>query len=271
LVAPISGVGGGVLFVPLATVFFPFNIDFIRGTGIVMALVSAQSSAPHLIKNGLANLRVMAPVAVVSIITSMIGSLCGIWLTNAFPSGEHYVTIALGVLLFGIFVVMVRSSNAKYPKVEEAGTVASALKLCGVWYEHDIGRMVEYKCTNLRWGLLCFAGVGFVAGMFGVGAGWASVPVLNLIMGVPIKVAAATSMGIITVNGAAATWIYLANGAILPFIVVPSVIGVTIGARIGARVAHRAKPVYAKYLVLGVMLFAGAMNIYKGCSNLNLF
>jgi hypothetical protein len=107
--------------------------------------------------------------------------------------------------------------------------------------------------------------------MFGVGAGWASVPVLNLIMGAPIKVAAATSMGIITVNGAAATWIYLACGAILPFIVVPSVIGVTIGARIGARVAHRAKPVYARYLVLGVMLFAGAMNIYKGCSNLKLF
>jgi len=63
--------------------------------------------------------------------------------------------------------------------------------------------------------------------MFGLGAGWANVPVLNLIMGAPIKVAVSTSMAIITVNDAAAAWIYMAKGAILPLIVVPSVVGIS--------------------------------------------
>ena len=69
--------------------------------------------------------------------------------------------------------------------------------------------------------------MGFIAGMFGLGAGWANVPVLNLIMGAPIKVAVSTSMAIITVNDAAAAWIYMAKGAILPLIVVPSVVGIS--------------------------------------------
>jgi hypothetical protein len=216
----------------------------------------------------MANIRVIAPVAMVSIIASIIGSMVGLWLTNAFPQGESYVMIALGVLLFAIFIIMMRSGSVQYPGVKKQGSFAKALSLSGVWFEHHLGEKVEYKCTNLRVGAICFGGVGFFAGMFGVGAGWANVPVLNLIMGAPIKVATATSMGIITINDAAAAWVYLARGAVLPLIVIPCVIGITVGARIGARIAEKARPVYVKYIVLGVMLFAGATNIYKGMRNL---
>ncbi|MCK4825697.1 TSUP family transporter, partial [bacterium] len=78
LIAPIGGVGGGVLFVPLATAFFPFNVDFIRGAGLIMALTSALSSSPHLIKKGLANVKILSPIVIVSIITSIIGSVVGL-------------------------------------------------------------------------------------------------------------------------------------------------------------------------------------------------
>ncbi len=50
VIAPISGVGGGVLFVPLTTAFFPFNIDFVRGAGLAIALTSALSSSPRLLE-----------------------------------------------------------------------------------------------------------------------------------------------------------------------------------------------------------------------------
>jgi uncharacterized membrane protein YfcA len=100
--------------------------------------------------------------------------------------------------------------------------------------------------------------------MFGLGAGWANVPVLNIVMGAPLKVAVGTSMGIIAFNDAAATWVYLSRGAVLPLLCIPSVVGMSIGARIGARVALRSKPLSIKYIVLGIMICSAALNIMRG-------
>ncbi len=270
IIAPLSGVGGGVLFVPLSTAFFPFSIDFIRGTGLIMALTSALSSAPQFIRKGLANIKVMAPVVCVSMVTSILGGIVGLWITNAFPAGKYYITIALGVVLLIIFVVMLTSKRVEFPEVKEQDGLSKALGLVGAWYEPTMGKVVEYKITRLPIGIFFFALVGFIAGMFGLGAGWANVPVLNLIMGAPIKVAVATSMTIITINDAAAAWIYLAKGAVLPLIVVPSVLGISIGARIGAKLAVKAKPAFVKILVMGIVLLAAALNIIKGLKGLHI-
>jgi len=268
LIAPVSGVGGGVLFVPLATAFFPFSIDFIRGTGLVMALVSAQSSAPSLIRRGLSNIRVMVPVVVVSMVTSVVGGIFGLYLTANYPGGRHYIVLALGGLLFFIFVVMLLSKRVEHPEVESQDRISKLLDLCGEWQDGKDGTRNTYRMTNLPLGVCCFALVGFVAGMFGLGAGWANVPALNLIMGAPIKIATSTSMAIITVNDAAAAWTYLSKGAVLPLIAVPCVLGVSIGARIGAHIAARAKPTAVKYLVMAIMLLAAGTNIYKGLKGL---
>jgi len=270
IIAPISGVGGGVLFVPLTVAFFPFNVDFIRGAGLIMALTSALSSAPHLMKKGLANLRIMAPVVVVSMITSIIGGIVGLWVTNAFPTGKYYIYIALGIVLFIIFVVMLTSKRVEFPEVTTIDPISAKLGISGAWYEPSLDKVVEYRTTKMPVALPAFAAVGFIAGMFGLGAGWANVPVLNLLMGAPIKVATSTSMLIITVNDAAAAWVYLANGAVLPLIVIPSVIGITIGSRIGARIAVRARPRFVRYLVMGVMLLAAVLDIQKGLSGLGM-
>jgi hypothetical protein len=270
IIAPISGVGGGVLFVPLTTAFFPFSVDFIRGTGLIMALTSSLSSAPQLTKRGLANLKILAPVVVVSMVTSVIGGVVGLWITNTFPTGKYYVTIALGIILFLIFIVMGKSKRVEFPEVKKVDSLSQRLDISGAWFEPSLERVVEYRTTNLVIGLPAFAAVGFIAGMFGLGAGWANVPVLNLIMGAPIKVATSTSMLIITVNDAAAAWVYLANGAILPVIVVPSVLGITIGARIGARIAVKARPKFVRYLVMGIMLMAAILDIIKGLGGLGI-
>ncbi len=269
IIAPISGVGGGVLFVPLTRAFFPFHIDFIRGAGLIMALTSALSSTPHLAKQGLANLRIMAPIVVISIVTSILGGIIGLWITNAFPEGQHYVTILLGVILFVIFVVMLTSKRVEFPEVKKVDRLSELLDIRGAWYEPSLDKVVEYRTTNMALALPAFAAVGFIAGMFGLGAGWANVPVLNLIMGAPIKVATSTSMMIITVNDAAAAWVYLAKGAVLPVIVIPSVVGITIGARIGAKLAVRARPKIVRYAVLAVMLLAAVLDIYKGLAGLD--
>ena len=270
LIAPMSGVGGGVLFVPLSTAFFPFSVDFIRGAGLIMALTSALSSSPQLIRQGLANIKVMAPVVCVSMVTSILGGIVGLWITNAFPSGKYYITIALGVVLFIIFVVMLTSKRVEFPEVKEQDGLSKKLGLSGSWFEPTLDKVVEYKITRLPVGIIFFALVGFIAGMFGLGAGWANVPVLNLLMGAPIKVATSTSMAIIAVNDAAAAWIYIAKGAVLPLIVVPSVVGISIGSRIGAKLAVKAKPIFVKYLVMAIMLLAATLNIVKGLKGLHI-
>ena len=271
VIAPIGGVGGGVLFVPLATAFLPFHVDFIRGAGLIMALTSSLSSSPLFIQKRLANLRIVIPIAAVSIVTSICGSLVGLWLTNSFPHGDAYFSIMLGILLICIGIVMLSSKGIEFPKAGRVDSFTAKFGLGGEWFEPSLGRTVSYRTTNLAYALLSFAAVGFIAGMFGLGAGWASVPVLNLVMRVPIKVAVTTSMALITVNSAAASWVYIARGAVLPLICVPSVLGMTIGARIGARLAVKAKPLIIKYLVIAIMLFAAAVDIFKGIRGISLF
>ncbi len=269
LIAPVSGVGGGVLFVPITTAFFPFSVDFIRGTGLVMAMCSAISSTPHLAKKGLASLKIMAPLVVVSMAFSIVGGVVGLWITQTFPSGKYYIDIALGVVLWFIFYVMLTSKKVEFPEIDYIDNFSKKLGMSGEWYEPSMGKVVKFHTTRFFAGLPTFAVVGFIAGMFGLGAGWANVPVLNLVMGAPIKVATSTSMMIITLNDAAAAWVYLSKGAMLPLIVVPSVIGISIGARIGARLAVKAKPKFVRYLVMAIMLGAGILDIIKGLGGLH--
>ena len=267
-IAPLSGLGGGVLFVPLATAFTPFNIDFIRGTGLILALTSALFSAPRFIKAGMANLRIMTAIASISAIASILGAVMGLWITSALPHGQSYVLVALGAVLFLIFVVMITSKKAEFPPDGKVDSFTAKLGLVGNWFEPNLDKIVEYKARRLPLGILCFSAAGFIGGMFGMGAGWVGVPVLNLVMGLPLKAAAATSMTIITVNSAAAAWPYIANGAMLTLIIVPSVVGISIGAALGARLALRVKPAFVRYLVIVMMLFCGLINIYKGLHGL---
>ncbi|AGK62084.1 putative permease [Archaeoglobus sulfaticallidus PM70-1] len=271
ILGPMSGVGGGVIFVGLGMAILPFHVDFIRGAGLVAALTTALSSAPHFTKKGLANFKVAAPLVVVSTIFSIMGSVFGLWISNAFPQGSSYVKVSLGVVLFIMLAALATSKNVEYPETKKQDRLSKMLNIYGEWYEPTLNRVVEYRVGNLPIGLLFFAGVGFVAGMFGLGAGWANVPVLNLIMGVPLKAAVATSMVILAINDSASLWVYLSKGAVLPLIVVPTVLGIGIGSRIGSRIAVRTKPKVIKYLVIGLIGLSAIVNIIQGLSSMGVF
>ena len=99
--------------------------------------------------------------------------------------------------------------------------------------------------------------------MFGIGAGWANVVVLNLVMGAPLKVAVGTSKLIVCITDTSAAWIYIHSGAILPILVVPSIIGMMLGSWVGVGVLARIRPVRLRYIVLGLLLFAGLRSLLK--------
>lgn len=267
VLAPMAGVGGGVIFVPLVSALYPFHVDFVRGTGLIMAFTSALAAAPKFLRTGLASLRIALPVVVIASATSILGAIIGLYITAAFPQGKYYVLTALGGILFFIFAIMfVR--RVEFPEVKQVDGTSRVLRMAGAYFEPTLNKLIEYKATRVPIALLAFAGVGFLAGMFGLGAGWANVPVLNLVMSLPIKVSTSTSILIITMTDATASWIYLAQGAILPLLVVPAVAGMYIGSRVGAVTAVKARPRVIRYIFLGIMLFAAVMDIYKGLHGL---
>lgn len=256
----LAGIGGGVLFVPLVSSFFPFHIDFVRGAGLLIALGSSLAAAPTLLKKDLASLKLAIPVALIASAFSIVGAMIGLWLSSVNPA---FIQGSLGVLILMIVVIMLMAKSSIYPVVKEGDYLAGLLGLSGTYKEGATGKEVRWTVHRTAIGLFCFVLVGVLAGMFGLGAGWANVPILNLLMGAPLKIAVATSSFSLSITDTTAAWVYLNKGAVLPIIVVPSIMGIMAGANIGARILPRVKPTLIRKMVIIVLLLAGVRSILK--------
>lgn len=258
IVAVPAGIGGGTLFVPIVGSFFPFHLDFVRGAGLLVALASALAAGPTLLRSGLGSLRLGLPMAVLASASSIAGAMLGL----AMPA--HVVQMLLGIVVLGIVVLMFVFKKSEFPQVQQPDALAQALALNGVFVDGASQRVVQWRVHRTVPGLLSFLAIGLLAGMFGIGAGWANVPALNLLMGAPLKVAAGTSGVVLSLVDSSAAWVYLNRGAVLPMIAVPSVVGMMLGARIGARLLTVLKGSVIRRLVIAVLLFAGARALLKG-------
>lgn len=258
IVAVPAGIGGGTLFVPIVGSFFPFHLDFVRGAGLLVALASALSAGPMLLRGGLGSLRLALPLAVLASASSIGGAMLGL----AMPA--NVVQMLLGGVVLGIVVLMLVSKKSEFPVVEQPDALSRALALNGIFIDGASGRTVQWQVHRTVPGLLVFLGIGVLAGMFGIGAGWANVPALNLLMGAPLKVSAGTSSVVLSLVDSSAAWVYINKGAVLPMIAVPSVVGMMLGARIGARLLNVLKGSVIRRLVIGVLLFAGLRALLKG-------
>jgi len=258
IVAVLAGVGGGVLFVPMIAGFFPFHLDFVRGAGLLLALSGSLAAAPALLRAGMANLRLAMPFALVGSVTSIVGALVGLALPTAI------VQTALGAIILAIAALMWRSKRSEYPEVAKSDRLSELLGLRGVFHDPATGRTAEWRVHRSPAGLAAFAGIGFLAGMFGLGAGWANVPVLNLLLGVPLKVSVATSGLMLSIIDTSAAWVYVHRGAVLPMITVPSIVGVMLGAGIGARLLRIVRAAVIRRFVIALLAAAGLRALMKG-------
>ncbi len=258
IVAVLGGVGGGVLFVPIIGGFFPFHIDFVRGAGLLVALAGALAAGPGLLKKGMADLRLAIPVALIASSCAIVGAMIGL----ALPA--KVVNIALGGTILGIVAIMLMAKKSEFPEVPKPDNLSTALRISGVYYEPSLGENVNWQIHRTPQGLATFIIIGVMAGMFGLGAGWANVPVLNLMMGAPLKVSVATSKFLLSITDTSAAWIYINNGAVLPMMVVPSIIGIMLGSIVGVKILAKTKPAAIRYMVIGLLLFAGLRALLKG-------
>ncbi len=258
VIAVLAGVGGGVLFVPLVSGFFPFHLDFVRGAGLMVALAGALAAGPGLLRMNLASLRLALPVALVASTFSIVGAMIGL----ALPA--QIVQICLGVTILGIAVLLLLAKNSVIPVVTKQDAIGVALGMSGSFLEPTSGEVVNWKTHRTLPGILLFIVIGLMAGMFGLGAGWANIPVLNLLMGVPLKVSVGTSKFLLSIADTSAAWVYLNQGAVIPMIAVPSIVGLMAGSVVGVRLLALANPKFIRYMVIGVLGFAGVQALLKG-------
>ena len=258
IIAVLGGVGGGVLFVPIISGFFPFHLDFVRGAGLLVALAGALAAGPGLLRSGLASLRLAIPVALIASSCAIVGAMVGL----ALPT--NVVQICLGATILGICILMLTAKKSTLPDVPESDKLSSILKIYGVYREESTGETINWKVHRTPIGLALFVVIGIMAGMFGLGAGWANVPVLNLLMGAPLKISVATSKFLLSITDTSAAWIYMNQGCVIPMIVVPSLVGIMLGSFVGVRILKVVKPTFIRWMVIGILAFAGLKALSKG-------
>jgi len=256
--AVLGGVGGGVLYVPIISGFFPFHLDFVRGTGLLVALSGALAAGPGLLKMNLASLRLAIPVALIASTCAIIGAMIGL----ALPT--NIIQISLGATILGICVLMLTAKKSELPDVPKADRLSSALNICGIYQEASTGEIIDWKIHRTPLGLALFVIIGVMAGMFGLGAGWANVPALNLLMGAPLKISVATSKFLLSITDTSAAWIYMNKGCVIPMMVVPSLVGIMLGSLVGVRLLKIAKPTFIRWMVIAILAFAGVKALSKG-------
>ncbi|MBU2498954.1 MAG: sulfite exporter TauE/SafE family protein [Proteobacteria bacterium] len=261
IIAVLAGVGGGVLYVPLVSGFFPFHIDFVRGAGLMVALAGALAAGPGLLRRNLASLRLALPVALIASSCSIVGAMLGLYLSKINPD---IIQACLGATIIGIAVLLLLSKNTEKPVVKKQDALGLALGIKGAYLDAGTKENIDWKTHRTLTGLVLFIFIGFLAGMFGLGAGWANIPALNLVLGVPLKISVGTSKFLLSITDTSAAWIYMNRGCVIPLIAVPSIIGLMFGSLVGVKLLSIAKPKFIRYMVILVLLFAGLKAIDKG-------
>ncbi len=257
-VAVLGGIGGGVLFVPIVGGFFPFHVDFVRGAGLLVALAGSLAAGPALLRAGMASLKLALPMALLGSAAAIAGAMVGL----ALPT--NVVQTSLGICILSVVALMAVSKKSEFPEVAKADRISAMLGINGIYHDLGSGRDIPWQVHRTPQALVLFIAIGFMAGMFGLGAGWANVPVLNLVLGAPLKVSVATSSFLLSVVDSSAAWVYINRGAVLPIVVVPSLVGMMLGAFVGVRLLQTVKASVIRKLLITLLAVAGSRALLKG-------
>jgi uncharacterized protein len=226
LFGSLLGLGGGILIVPLLTIGFGLPLREAVGVSLICVIVTSGAAAAVYLERRVANLRLGMTLELFTAIGALFGGLV------AFLVSERFLAALFSAMLVYVAVSMIRGRDPEAPDavVRTRATVQPfGLTLDGP----------EYSVHGLRRGVVGSIGAGVVSALLGIGGGLIKVPVMHLLMGVPLRVATATSNLMIGVTASASAIIYLLRGGIDPFVAGPTAIGVFVGATVGSRSAHR--------------------------------
>ncbi|MGD1210907.1 MAG: sulfite exporter TauE/SafE family protein [Candidatus Acidiferrales bacterium] len=231
LLGALTGLGGGVVIVPLLALVFGVDIRYAIGASLVSVIATSSGAAAAYLKEGYSNIRVGMFLEV----ATTIGALCGAFLAARIPTAA--IAIIFGaVLLYSAWTSITRPPEVSAP---EPDRLARLLKLDGHYPTPEGMRAYHVRGVPLGFGLMYVAGV--LSGLLGIGSGAIKVLAMDRVMHIPFKVSTTTSNFMIGVTAAASAGIYLHRGYLEPGIAMPVMLGVLAGALLGARILPEAK------------------------------
>ena len=271
VIAVIAGVGGGVIFTPILLAFTSIDTLIIRSTGLIVAMFSGLVSTGPLMRKGLADVKLVFLGALPIIVGGMLGSISAISLAKHLgETSDGIVRLMLGLLLVFIAMLFIFSGKSmEYPTARPADNLAMKLKLRHSYWEDSLKSTISYKAIHIKMAMFLFLVVGFTGGFFGLGGGWAVVPVLNLIMSIPLKVATASSGVLLALGNAAAIWPYINAGALIGVVAAPWMLGQVVGGIIGAHILASVKASIVRNILITMLLASSLKLIGRGIETLS--
>ncbi len=223
----LAGLGGGIIIVPVLTLFFGINVHYAIGASVVSVIATSSGAAATYIKANITNVRVGLFLEMATTVGALSGAFIGVYL------GGPVLFLVFGLVLGLSAFVMWRKRDEELPEGVVPDKWSRQLKLGNQYYDTALKQEIKYEVqgTKLALGLMYVAGV--VSGLLGIGSGGLKVPALDIAMKLPIKVSSATSNFMIGVTAAASAGVYLARGYINPYLAAPVALGVLLGSVVG--------------------------------------
>jgi uncharacterized membrane protein YfcA len=255
LLGSLTGLGGGVVIIPLLTLALHVDIHYAIGASLVSVIATSSGSAATFVKEGITNMR----LGMFLEIATTIGALTGAILATYIPT--HYIAILFGVIL--IFSALISLKNKVAYTVKEKTYLGEKLRLDGVYPTAD--GPVTYGIDNISGGFFMMVFAGIISGLLGIGSGALKVIAMDTIMKVPFKVSTTTSNFMIGVTASASAVVYLQRGYISPGLSMPVVIGVLLGAITGSKIlVHTTSSKWLRYTFALVVSFLAIQMINNG-------
>jgi len=252
------GLGGGVVIVPVLTIFYGVNIRLAIGASIVSVIATSSGAAAAYVRERMTNLRAGMFLEV----ATTTGALSGAYLATLLP--ERFLFAFFGVVLAYSSVITYRKRHEDQLLAVSNDRIANYFNLHGSYYDEAEGREITYKVSGTKLGLVLMYIAGLVSALLGIGSGALKVPAMDGAMHLPMKVSTATSNFMIGVTAAASAGVYFIRGQIDPIIAAPVAAGVLLGATFGARVLGRITSRTIRLLFVGVLVVISLEMLQKG-------
>jgi uncharacterized membrane protein YfcA len=260
IVGAMLGLGGGIIIVPLLIFLLGIPIHVASGASIIAVVATSSAAAVTYVREEMTNMR----LGMFLELATTVGAVMGAFLTSIVS--EETLKIIFGFsLLYAAAMMYLQSRRTARSWIHQYNdTIAEKLSLNGSYYDAARGETIEYGVSHTTLTLAISYLAGIVSGLLGIGGGGIKVPTMNVVAGVPMKVAVATSNFMIGVTAAASALVYIRNGFCDAFVTAPVVMGTLLGAFIGARLVRHIKGVDLKRFFIVILPILGLKMILSG-------
>lgn len=241
----LSGLGGGVVIVPVLTILFHVDIHYAIGASLVSVIATSSGAAAAYVREGFSNVRIGMFLEV----ATTAGALVGAWLTAKVST--HAIGTVFGIVL--LYSAYMSLKKKKAHGTARSNRMAERLQLYGTFPTANGPEDYVARRVPAGFGLMFTAGT--LSGLLGIGSGAVKVLAMDQAMDLPFKVSTTTSNFMIGVTAAASAGIYLSRGYIVPALAMPVMLGVLAGSLVGSRLLVKA-PVPALRAVFSLVIVA---------------